>query len=53
MNSDVKVTTAKIYQFPQRAQKAPTLPAPKIVFGSCWYHDDAIQSEPKPIKPAR
>jgi Protein of unknown function (DUF2735) len=59
MNSDVKTVTAQIYQFPHRAAKAPAdLPVvlAKIVYGNCWYHDDAIQSEPdhvttKPIKP--
>jgi hypothetical protein len=56
MNPDVKTVTAKIYQFPQRAEIAPAKPpAPiaKIVYGNCWYHDEAIQSEPTPIKPRR
>jgi hypothetical protein len=56
MNPDVKTVTAKIYQFPQRTAKAPgQTPAPivKTVYGNCWYHDEAIQSEPVPLKPTR
>jgi Protein of unknown function (DUF2735) len=56
MNSDVKTTTAKIYQFPLRApntatERPATPPPVRIVYGSCWYHDDAIRSEPTPMKP--
>lgn len=47
-------TSAKIYQFPIKApsrdagnhangRKAVELLAPKVEFGSGWYHDDAIQ----------
>ncbi len=63
MNSDVKTpdgqtATAKIYQFPLRAPNTPNdrpaLPAPvRIVYGSSWYHDEAIRSEPTPMKPVR
>jgi Protein of unknown function (DUF2735) len=54
MNSDVKIPTAKIYQFPARAPKVPGPSAKvvaKVVPGGCWYHDEAIRSEPKPIRP--
>jgi hypothetical protein len=52
MNSDVKTVTAKIYQFPLRTAKTP-VPTAKIVYGNCWYHDEAIRAEPTPIKPRR
>ena len=48
MNSDVKPVSAKIYQFPPRPVKSPPkAPAAvaRIIYGNCWYHDDAIQTE--------
>jgi hypothetical protein len=56
MNSDVKTVTAKIYQFPARPAKTPPKQPAQVartIFGNCWYHDEAIQSEPTPIKPGR
>jgi hypothetical protein len=47
--------SATIYQFPARGRfatgaardeaKAATVAAPRIVFGSGWYHDEAIEAE--------
>jgi Protein of unknown function (DUF2735) len=50
MNLDVKTASAKIYPFPVRAPKRPA-PVVNVVSGGCWYHDEAIRSEPKPIRP--
>jgi hypothetical protein len=57
MTTDFSGTTAKIYTFPPRGRFAmnsqhqdavPAFQLPrnvKLVTGSGWYHDDAIQAE--------
>ena len=47
--------SATIYQFPQRGRfavsaareevKTAAVVAPRVVFGSGWYHDEAIEAE--------
>jgi hypothetical protein len=52
MATSVQSGSATIYQFPARGRYAKTAaeqasaaqPAP-VVFGSSWYHDEAIEAE--------
>lgn len=54
MTADVPKTSAKIYQFPVGGRRAladkrddnktaSEVRSPAIMFGSGWYHDEAIQ----------
>jgi hypothetical protein len=55
MSTTVQSGSATIYQFPARGRFAVNaqqtesnvamLRAPKISFGSSWYHDEAIEAE--------
>ena len=57
MATSVQGGSATIHQFPPRGRyavsgasgeperAASTLPVPNIVFGSGWYHDEAIEAE--------
>jgi Protein of unknown function (DUF2735) len=55
MSTTVPSGSATIYQFPARGRFAMSaqqneanvaaLRAPKISFGSSWYHDEAIEAE--------
>jgi Protein of unknown function (DUF2735) len=55
MTTNVENGSATIYQFPARGRfalsapredvKAAAVAAPRVVFGSGWYHDEAIEAE--------
>jgi len=61
MTTNVQGGSATIYQFPARGRFAPragnqdseqaTAPrAARVVFGSGWYHDEAIEAERARLK---
>ena len=56
MAANVQTGSAKIYQFPARgryavgalsndAERAASAQPANIMFGSAWYHDEAIEAE--------
>ena len=53
MTTNAQDGSATIYQFPARGRFALSAPredvkavaAPRVVFGSGWYHDEAIEAE--------
>lgn len=53
MTTNAENGSATIYQFPARGRFATSAPceevktvaAPRVVYGSGWYHDEAIEAE--------